>query len=215
MSHNYLQRCSIERMTNTRHSRWDVHPSAIEHASDAEQWLQIIDTSKAIEPFDVRVSEDANGRLIITGIHMLGDVEITARVLREIQPAKIVQTIAWRDTGSVPPASVGDVSPITGLSRFEGVAIEIEQAIESAHPVESKRAGRPGPSDDALREIVTVYRRHARETRSAIAATVDEMKRRGKPTSRATVQRHLDLAHERGLFHEGRVGAHTTIREDD
>ncbi|MGZ0711122.1 hypothetical protein ACWPKO_22615 (plasmid) [Coraliomargarita sp. W4R53] len=194
----------------TRHSRWDVRPTAFEHASDTDQWLQIIDTSRAIEPFDVRISEDANGRLIITGMHIVGDVEITARVLREIQPAKIVQTISWRETGSEPPPSVGDVSPITRLSRFEGVAVEIEQAVESAQPVESKRAGRPGPSDDALREIVAVYRRHVRATRNAIKATSVEQHR-----GRATVQRWLDLAHERGFFPEGRTGAQTTTREDE
>lgn len=87
-------------------------------------------------------------------------------------------------------------------------AVEIEQTIADAQPVESKR-GRPGPSDARLRELVDVYRRAARSTHYAIAETGRQMN-----LSRASVQRWLDLAHVRELFPEGRVGAQTITRED-
>lgn len=193
----------------TQHSRWDIAPAAL-NMPDSEQWYQIIDTSAATAPsFHVRISEDASGRLIITGLHIDGDIEITGRVLREITPAEIVRTIAWRSEGGTPPRSAGDVVSPTGLHRFEGVAMEIEQIRESAQPVETKR-GRPGPTDEQLRVVVDVYRRHARETRNAIAATTREVSR-----SRASVQRWLDLAHERGLFPEGRRRPSTNTREED
>lgn len=127
--------------------------------------------------------------------------------MREISLPKIVKTIAWRETGSLPPQSVGDVSP-TRLTRFEGVAIEMERAAAAAAPVETKR-GRPGPTDEQLQLVVDAYRRHARQTRNAIAATMREVSR-----SRASVQRYLELAHYRDLFPEGRHGAQHTRKED-
>ncbi|EIC06300.1 hypothetical protein OR221_0367 [Microbacterium laevaniformans OR221] len=191
--------------TGTRHSRWDVSNEST--APGLDGWVRIVDTAHKIAPLHVRVGEDESGRLIIVGLHIDGDLELTARAMREISLPEIVKTIAWRQTGSPPPPSVGDVSPI-GLARFEGVAMEIERAAASASPAETKR-GRPGPTDDQLQRVVDSYRRHARQTRNAIAATMREVN-----LSRASVQRHLDLAHARGLFPEGRHGAQHTRKED-
>lgn len=189
----------------TQHSRWDVDTQTT--APGLDGWVRIIDTAHKIAPLFVRLGEDEIGRLIVVGLHIDGDVELTARAMREISLPEIVKTIAWRETGSPPPRSVGDVSPI-GLAMFEGVAMEIEHTAASAAPAETKR-GRPGPSDEQLQRVVDAYRRHARQTRNAIAATMREVN-----LSRASVQRHLDLAHERGLFPEGRLGAHHTRKED-
>ncbi|APZ34782.1 hypothetical protein BOH66_11400 [Microbacterium aurum] len=189
----------------TQHSRWDIDTETT--APGLDGWIRIIDTARKIAPLFVRLGEDDSGRLIVVGLHIDGDIELTARAMREISLPEIVKTIAWRATGSPPPQSVGDVSPI-GLAVFEGVAMEIEHTVASAAPAETKR-GRPGPTDDQLHRVVDAYRRHARQTRSAIAATMREVN-----LSRASVQRHLDLAHERGLFPEGRQGAQHTRKDD-
>ncbi len=190
----------------TQRSRWDVDTETTAPALDG--WIRVIDTARKIAPLHVRLGEDESGRLIIVGLHIDGDIELTARAMREISLPEIIKTIAWRDTGSPPPRSVGDVVAPTGLARFEGVAMEIERAAASAAPAEAKR-GRPGPTDEQLQRVVDAYRRHARQTRNAIAATVREAN-----LSRASVQRHLDLAHDRGLFPEGRHGAQHSRKED-
>lgn len=129
---------------------------------------------------------------------MVREREITANTLRAIPPAKIVQTIAWRETGGNPPRAVGDVDPLTGLARFEGVAMDVEAIVASAPSVadESKR-GRRGPSRSDLEQFTSVYLSHYRAGRdSPVKRTMTDL----HIGSRATAHRRIDQARSLGLI---------------
>lgn len=145
----------------------------------------------------VRVGQSTDGRVILTGLLMTGEHEITANTLRAIQPAKIVRMIAWRDEGSAPPRAVGGVDPLTGLARFEGVAMEFEAIAANAPSVgdESKR-GRRGPSRDDLEEFARVYLGFYR---SGLADPVKQTTR-ALSISRATAHRRIDKCRAAGLL---------------
>ncbi len=145
----------------------------------------------------VRVGKSASGRLILTGLLMTGDREITANTLRAIQPAKIVQTIAWREEGGEPPRAIGDVDPLTGLARFEGVAMEFEAIAANAPSVaDESRRGRRGPTRSDLEHFAQVYLGFYR------AGKADPVKQttRALNISRATAHRRIDQARALGLI---------------
>lgn len=199
MSHNALQACTLARMTT---SEWDIDPRPTNPDNDTldGDWYAVRganDRTEAAGELLVRIGQSTDGRIIITGLLMSGDVEITANTLRAIQPAKIVRTIAWREEGGEPPRAVGDVDPITGLARFEGVAMEFE-AITANAPItseESKR-GRRGPSRDDLEQFARVYLGFYRAGKS------DPVKQttRTLNISRATAHRRIAQARELGLI---------------
>lgn len=186
----------------TEHSEWDVDPRPVTLSDDDApgDWYAVrgtTDRTRAAGDLLVRVGKSTDGRLILSGLRLGGDREITANTLRAIQPAKIVQTIAWRETGGKPPRGVGDVDPLTGLARFEGVAMEFE-AIATAAPVtggESKR-GRRGPSRDDLEQFAHVYLGFYR------AGKADPVKQttRALNISRATAHRRITQARDLGLI---------------
>jgi hypothetical protein len=151
-------------MTNT--SRWDIneHAAINPDAFTAGDWHTVDDTQGAAGRFYVRVGKSPDGQLVITGILMGGEPipfvgvvlpAITAKTLREIQPAQILKTMQWREKDSPPPRGIGPVDPLTGLARFEGMTERIEAAAR-----EQKGPGRPGPSLAQLREFAAVYLRH-------------------------------------------------------
>lgn len=191
----------------TQTARWNVRddlpvPAGLTQGSG---WLLIEDASEPDAPsFWVCTGTTEDGRVILTGL-VLADpeapFEVTTKALRAIRVPEVVRAINWRAVGGPPPASVGAIGP-TGLARFEGVA----QAIESA-PEPAAIAPKQGqaPTEDELRRVVEVYRRH-RGGPSPIAATLDEL----DFLTRITLQRWLDRAQERGIFPEGRRGRPTT-----
>ncbi len=191
----------------TQTARWNVRDDQPLPAGLAEGsgWLLIEDDEGAAPPFWVRVGTAEDGRVILTGLLMAdpeASVEVTTNALRAIRVPEVVRAIHWRASGGPSPRSVGEVGS-TGLARFEGVAQAIESAAEPA-PVPPKR-GQAATEED-LRLVVEVYRQHAWSP-SPIEAT-----RLALHMSRATVQRRLDLAHERGIFPEGRRGRPSTER---
>lgn len=186
-----------------KHSRWDIRTDVPFPLADlaADVWHAVDDTDGHAGRLFVRIRKATDGRLVITGIHMSDDREITANTLRAIQPAAILRTIAWRETGESPPRSVGEISP-TGLVRFEGVAMELEAIAETAEQTsdESKR-GRRGPSRGELERFAETYRRHLRaDPFNPIAATLLDMRRSGRPIGRATAHRWLTRCRELGLL---------------
>lgn len=198
MSHNALQACTVARMTT---SEWDIdpRPTGPDDAVDGD-WYAVRGISDRTRPAGdllVRVGHSANGRLILTGLLMTGDREITANTLRAIQPAKIVQTIAWREEGGEPPRAVGDVDPLTGLARFEGVAMEFEAIAATAPSVaDESRRGRRGPTRSDLEHFAQVYLGFYRAGKS------DPVKQttRALNISRATAHRRIDQARALGLI---------------
>ena len=199
MSHNALQACTVARMTT---SEWDIDPRPTSPDDDAVDgdWYAVRGISARTRPAGdllVRVGHSANGRLILTGLLMTGDREITANTLRAIQPAKIVQTIAWREEGGEPPRAVGDVDPLTGLARFEGVAMEFEAIAATAPSVaDESRRGRRGPTRSDLEHFAQVYLGFYRAGKS------DPVKQttRALNISRATAHRRIDHARALGLI---------------
>lgn len=199
MSQNALQPCTVARMTT---SEWDIDPRPTSLTGDDldGDWYVVSGTSertRAAGDVVVRIGKTADGRLILTGLMLSGDREITANTLRAIQPAKIVQMIAWREEGGAPPQSVGSVHPGTGLTDFEGVAMEIE-AIAAAAPAvddESKR-GRKGPTRSDLEQFARVYLGFYR------AGKADPVKQttRALNISRATAHRRIAQARAIGLI---------------
>lgn len=199
MSHNTLQACTVARMTT---SEWDIDPRPTSPGDDAldGDWYAVNGISERTRPVGdllVRVGRSTDGRLILTGLVMTGEREITANTLRAIQPAKIVQTIAWREEGGAPPAAVGDVDPLTGLARFEGVAMEFEAIAANAEGIvdESKR-GRRGPTRSDLEHFARTYLGFYR------AGKADPVKQttRALNISRATAHRRIDQARALGLI---------------
>lgn len=193
----------------TQTARWNVRDDqpVPEGLTEGAGWLLIEDDEDPTAPsFWVRVGTAEDGRVILTGF-LLADpearFEVTTNALRAIRVPEVVRAIHWRAAGGPPPRSVGGVGP-TGLTRFEGVAQAIESAPRPA-PVPAKRG--QAATDEDLHEVVRVYREHAWSA-SPIAATMDDLH-----LSRATVQRRLDLAHERGIFPEGRRGRSTTTSD--
>lgn len=115
----------------------------------------------------------------------------------EDEPAKIVQTIAWREEGGEPPRAVGDVDPLTGLARFEGVAMEFEATAATAPSVaDESRRGRRGPTRSDLEHFAQVYLGFYR------AGKPDPVKQttRALNISRATAHRRIDQARALGLI---------------
>lgn len=199
MSQKALHPCSVSSMTT---SEWDIDPRPTSPGGDAVEgdWFSvrgISERTSAAGDLLARIGQAADGRVILTGLLMTGDIEITANTLRAIQPAKIIQTIAWRDEGGDPPRAVGDVDPLTGLARFEGVAMEFEAIAANAPSVgdESKR-GRRGPSRADLEEFARVYLGFYRASRA------DPVKRttRALNISRATAHRRIEQARALGLI---------------
>lgn len=199
MSHSALQTCTVARMTT---SEWDIDPRPTSPDDDAGDgdWYSVRGISERTRPAGdvlVRVGKSASGRLILTGLLMTGDREITANTLRAIQPAKIVQTIAWREEGGEPPRAIGDVDPLTGLARFEGVAMEFEAIAANAPSVaDESRRGRRGPTRSDLEHFAQVYLGFYR------AGKADPVKQttRALNISRATAHRRIDQARALGLI---------------
>ncbi|MGX5770484.1 hypothetical protein ACWKWN_06995 [Microbacterium trichothecenolyticum] len=201
-------------MTET--ARWNVRDDkpVPEGLTEGSGWLLIEDDHDADAPsFWVRVGVAEDGRVVLTGL-LIADpeasFEVTTNALRAIRVPEVVRAIHWRQAGGLPPRSVGEVGP-TGLTRFEGVQRAIENAPRPA-PVPAKRG--QAATDDDLHAIVNEYRKH-RWSPSPIAATEAALKAQGAHWSRATIQRRLDLAHERGIFPEGRRGRSTTTERSD
>ncbi|GLJ79173.1 hypothetical protein GCM10017586_08550 [Microbacterium imperiale] len=192
-------------MLMTQTARWNVRDDqpVPEGLTQGAGWLLIEDTREPAAPsFWVRTGTAEDGRVILTGI-LLADadasLEVTTNALRAIRVPEVVRAIHWRAVGGPPPASVGEVGP-TGLARFEGVAQAIENAPQPA-PVPPKRG--QVVTDEELRAAVEEYSKH-RWSPSPIAATAAALH-----MSRATVQRRLDRAAERGMF-DGRPSRTTT-----
>lgn len=187
----------------TEHAEWDVDALPVTLSDDDApgDWYAVTGTTertRAAGDLLVQVSESTDGRLILTGLRMVDDRGITANTLRAIQPAKIVQMIAWRETGGKPPRAVGDVDPVTGLARFEGVAIEVEAIATTSPSVadESKR-GRRGPSRSDLEQFASVYLSHFRAGReNPVKRTMTDL----HIGSRATAHRRIDQARSLGLI---------------
>ncbi|WP_395243383.1 hypothetical protein ACGGZK_14750 [Agromyces sp. MMS24-K17] len=161
---------------------WDVHPDQPLPALDEDSWIAVSESDTG--RFWVRVAEAADGRLIITGMLMRDEREITANTLRAIQPAAILKTIAWRESGGTPPPSVGAIDPTTELARFEGVADEIASIATTAPSTaaESKR-GR--------RARVAAILNSSRRSISASTALAEPIRssRRGKRSTSAARRR--------------------------
>lgn len=192
-------------MVMTQTAPWNVRDDqpVPEGLTQGAGWLLIEDTREPAAPsFWVRTGTAEDGRVILTGI-LLADadasLEVTTNALRAIRVPEVVRAIHWRAVGGPPPASVGEVGP-TGLTRFEGVAQAIENAPQPA-PVPPKRG--QVVTDEELRAAVEEYSKH-RWSPSPIAATAAALH-----MSRATVQRRLDRAAERGMF-DGRPSRTTT-----
>lgn len=186
-----------------KHSRWDIKPAAPLPLDElaAGSWLAVDDTEGDAGRLFVRVAEAADGRLVITGLHMSGEGEITANTLRAIQPAAILRTIAWRESGEAPPRSVGEIGP-TGLARFEGIADELATIAETTEQMtDESRRGRRGPRREELARFAETYRRHLRaDPRNPIAATMRDMAKGGHPIGRATAHRWLARCRDLGLL---------------
>lgn len=197
-------------MPMTQTARWNVRDDqpVPEGLTEGSGWLLIEDDEHPDAPsFWVRVGTAEDGRVILTGLLMAdpeASFEVTTMALRAIRVPEVVRAIHWRAAGGPPPRSVGEIGP-TGLARFEGVAMAIEQAPQPA-PVPPKRG--QAATDEDLRIVVEEYRKHDWST-GPIAATMEALN-----WSRSTVHRRLDRAHERGMFPEGRRGRPSTTTND-
>lgn len=202
MSHMSLHPCSLTLMhprdTLIPPSRWDVNadvqPPVDELSSGS--WLAVTDTEGDAGELFIRLGAAADGRPIITGMYLSGAREITANTLRAIQPAAILRTITWRESGSAPPASVGGIGP-TGLARFEDVVDVIDAAVDGAQPAESASTrGSRAPRRDDLERFAATYRRFLRESPyDAVARTACDLK-----MHRATAHRWIARCRDLGLL---------------
>lgn len=179
-------------------SRWDVTADAeppVDELSSGS-WLAISDTEGGAGELFVRIAGAADGRPIITGLYLGGEREITANTLRAIQPAAILRTITWRESGSAPPASVGGIGP-TGLARFEDVVDAIDSVVENAQPVdEQSTRGSRAPSRAKLERFAETYRRCLRENAyDAVARAALE-----SHIHRATAHRWIARCRDLGLL---------------
>ncbi len=171
-----LQACSVWAMTE--YARWDVRddlqvPAGLVEGPD---WHRIEDTAGEVPAFYVRVGNAADGRMIVTGLLLAEPaedaLEVTADMLRTVRLAEVIRTIQWRESGSLPPRSVGPIGP-TGLGRFEG---HEEHVRASGQSVEGpSRRGQRAPDEDALKDFAAVYLRHATYSRSAMTLTAREL----------------------------------------
>ncbi|MGE0300863.1 MAG: hypothetical protein AB7G36_18700 [Candidatus Nanopelagicales bacterium] len=182
----------------TSHARWDIDPAPVAGIDPSgPDWYRVTDTEGRVPVLSVRVSEAGDGRLVLTGL-VIGDGahEVDANMLRAIQPAAIVRTIAWRHYGAPPPRSVGDIGP-TGLARFEGVAQAINAIATDAEPTgEESRRGRRGPSRIQLERFAEEYQSRYRVSRyDAMTATARKLR-----ISRATAHRWASRCRELGLL---------------
>ncbi|TFD13855.1 hypothetical protein E3T35_03730 [Cryobacterium sp. TMT1-2-2] len=179
-------------------SRWDInlHGALPPDELAGRDWHAVDDTEGHAGRLFVRVSKAADGRPVITGLHMSGS-EITANTLRAIQPAAILRTLTWREDGGAPPRSVGEVSPMTGLARFEGVADEISAISEATDATqEQSQRGSRAPRREHLVRFAEVYRRHLQESPyNAMTLTARELL-----MHRATAHRWRDKCRELGLL---------------
>lgn len=185
-------------MLSMEHSRWNIstHVTPPPAELDDGTWHAVDDSENETGRIFVRVAEATDGRLIIVGLHLSGEHEITANTLRAIQPAAILRTIAWRENNDAPPRSDGDIGP-AGLARFEGVADEIAAISDTAPPTEQQsKRGRRGPSSDELARFADIYRRHLRENPyNAMDRTARELN-----IHRATAHRWHERCRDQGLL---------------
>lgn len=183
-------------------SEWDIdpRPTSPDDTTLHGDWYAVRGISERTRPAGdllVRVGRSTDGRLILTGLLMASEGEITANTLRAIQPAKIVQTIAWREHGGEPPRAVGPAIGPTGLHRFEGVAMEFEAITANAPAVDDEaKRGRRGPSRSDLEHFAHVYLGFYRAGKS------DPVKQttRALNISRATAHRRIDQARALGII---------------
>lgn len=182
-------------------SRWNIAEGrSIPAERIKDEWHLVIDTAGGGGEFWVSVGQAQDGRYVITGLHMSAG-EITARMLRELQPAAIIAAMRWRATGSAPPASVGGVSPISGLARFEGMTEHIEAHASRSPSLgdddesPAPRRGPQPPNEDMLREFARVYLAHAEYSKGPMTLTARDLQ-----ISRATANRWADRCRALGLL---------------
>lgn len=180
----------------TTFSPWDIQ----ERESDFRQYIEKNDWHKITRPgdqsFHIRVGTAIDGQYVITGL-LLGGVdapaEITGQTLRSIKISEILNTIFWRETGSPPPRSVGDIGP-TGLARFEGMT---EGVAASAHDLSIESAsGRRGPTQVDLTSFAAEYEAQRKVNPHRAMSTAA----RHCGISRATANRWAARAKELGLL---------------
>lgn len=182
----------------TEYARWDVRDDLQVPAGlvEGRDWHRIQDTTGEVPTFYVRVGTAVDGRMIVTGLLLAepaeNAVEVTANVLRAVSLAEVIRTIQWRESGALPPRSVGPIGP-TGLGRFEGH----EDSVRStAQPVDrASRRGQRAPDQDALEHFAAVYQRHATYSRSAMTLTARELH-----MHRATAHRWRERCRALGLL---------------
>ncbi len=164
MLHVALQVCSVWTMTD--YARWDVRDGLQVPAGlvDGPDWHRIEDT-----------------------------LEVTANVLRAVSLAEVIRTIQWRESGSLPPRSVGAIGP-TGLGRFEGHEANVRMAAQPVDAAPSRR-GAHAPTQEDLERFADVYRRHATYSRSAMTLTARELN-----MHRATAHRWRERCRAAGLL---------------
>ncbi|GIG54539.1 leucine zipper domain-containing protein [Demequina activiva] len=176
-------------------SRWDVQTPAnlnLDSLDDAD-WHRVVDETGAAGSLLVRVAKSSDGKLVITGLVMGDGIdEVTGQALRAIKPGEIIRTIQWRESGTLPPRSVGALGP-TGLARFEGMTERVESHAEaSAAP--SKR-GRRGPTHEELTRFAEVYTKHSTYSDAAMTLAAREL-----GLSRATANRWAARCRNEGLL---------------
>lgn len=197
MLHVALHVCSVGAMTE--YARWDVRDNLQVPAGlvDGPDWHRIEDTTGEVPTFYVRVGTAPDGRMIVTGLLLAepaeGALEVTANVLRAVSLADVIRTIQWRESGSLPPRSVGPIGP-TGLGRFEGHEASVRASAQQVEAAPSRR-GQRAPDQEALEEFAAVYRRHATYSRSAMTLTARELH-----IHRATAHRWRERCRAAGLL---------------
>lgn len=182
----------------TEYARWDVRddlqvPAGLVEGAD---WHRIEDTTGEVPAFYVRVGAAADGRMIVTGLLLAEPaedaLEVTANMLRAVSLAEVVRTIQWRESGALPPRSLGPIGP-TGLGRFEGHDASVRAA---AQPVAApSRRGQRAPDHEDLEHFAAVYQRHATYSRSAMTLTARELH-----MHRATAHRWRERCRAAGLL---------------
>ncbi|WP_448712739.1 hypothetical protein [Microbacterium profundi] len=183
----------------TDYARWDVRDGLQVPAGlvDGPDWHRIEDTAGEVPTFYVRVGTAADGRMIVTGLLLAEPtehaLEVTANVLRAVSLAEVIRTIQWRESGSLPPRSVGAIGP-TGLGRFEGHEANVRMAAQPVDAAPSRR-GAHAPTQEDLERFADVYRRHATYSRSAMTLTARELN-----MHRATAHRWRERCRAAGLL---------------
>jgi hypothetical protein len=169
----------------TEYSRWNIDAGATitPEALTTGDWHVVDDETSATGRFYVRVGYSTDGKLIVTGL-LLGDRldEISSNTLRAVNLGEIIKTIQWRESGYMPPRSVGAVSPLTGLARFEGMTEAIEASAEQSE--QQSRRGRRAPKRAKLEEFALAYRRHTTYSVAAMSLAARDVH-----ISRATANR--------------------------